>query len=134
MQPLFASSAYTVPFWLPTNTRPAATVGCDHATDASGNPNAHFNFNRGKSAGVRPACSAAWNRELVIDGLHPVQRELFAGSCSDERAVQRPADAPVTSPWIDFPVRNSATARRSAPLKRAPCGRIAPVMSASTMA
>ena len=29
MQPVRASSAYTRPPWLPTNTRPPATVGCD---------------------------------------------------------------------------------------------------------
>src|SRR5882762_3818535 len=33
-----------------------------------------------------------------------------------------------------FPVTNSATARRSAPLSLEPCGRIAPVISASRMA
>ena len=30
-----------MPFWLPTNNRPPATVGCDHADVASGKPNAH---------------------------------------------------------------------------------------------
>ena len=42
--------------------------------------------------------------------------------------------APLTSPSMDFPVMNSATARRSAPLRRAPCGRMAPVRRLSTMA
>ena len=58
MQPLRASSAYTVPFWLPTNTRPPATVGCDHATDASGNPKLHLSASFGTSAAVRPASGA----------------------------------------------------------------------------
>ena len=47
VQPLFASSAYTTPLWLPTNSRPPATVGSARADVALGNPNAHFNTSFG---------------------------------------------------------------------------------------
>ena len=47
VQPVFASSEYTVPSWLPTKTRPPATVGRARANVALGNPNAHFSFRRG---------------------------------------------------------------------------------------
>src|SRR5262249_29202268 len=57
MQPLFASSEYTVPFWLPTNSRPLATVGCDHADVASGKPNAHLSESLGTWSAVSPACA-----------------------------------------------------------------------------
>ena len=72
MQPVRASSAYTVPFWLPTNTRPPATVGCDHATEASGNPKAHFSASLGRSAAVSPA-SAAGLRTRVRDRRTPAR-------------------------------------------------------------
>src|SRR6185295_10335322 len=71
------------------------------------------------------------------EGLHPVQCGMMPRSRTDPvlgAAAQRPLPAPVTSPPMRFPVRNSATARRSAPLSLEPCGRIAPVMSASTIA
>src|SRR5579872_787438 len=58
VQPLFASSAYTVPFWLPTNTRPPATVGSARAVVAFGNPNAHFSVSFGTFSALRPAWSA----------------------------------------------------------------------------
>ena len=35
-QPLARSSANTVPFWLPTNTSPRLTIGCDLARVAPG--------------------------------------------------------------------------------------------------
>ena len=48
-----------MPFWLPTNSRPPATVGCDQADVASGNPNAHFSVSFGTDcSAVSPACSA----------------------------------------------------------------------------
>ena len=72
MQPLFASSEYTVPFWLPTNTLPLATVAWDQADVASGNPNAHFSESRGTWSAVSPACCADWNLVLVMDGDQPV--------------------------------------------------------------
>src|SRR6185503_19784034 len=134
MQPLFASSAYTVPFWLPTNTRPPATVGCDHATDASGNPNDHFNASFGRSAAPRPASAAVCTLVLVAAGLQPAQRGRRARAAGTWSATpQRPVSAPRTSPAIVLPVRYSATARRSEPDSRAPCVRIAPLTRLSTI-
>ena len=57
-EPLFASSEYTVPFWLPTYSRPPATDGCAHDEVASGKPNAHLSRSCGTCAAVRPASAA----------------------------------------------------------------------------
>src|SRR6478609_10096241 len=46
-QPVFASSEYTKPLSLPTNTRPDATVGCALADTPDGKPNAHLSFSFG---------------------------------------------------------------------------------------
>src|SRR4051794_23426685 len=134
MQPLFASSAYTVPFWLPTNRRPPATVGCDQADVASGNPNAHFNRSFGTVCSVSPACSAGWNRVFVVDGDHPLHDGASAGTASGGTLLQRPNAAPVTSPPSGRPDRYSATARRSAPVSLPPCGRMPPAVNAERMA
>ncbi len=120
-----------MPFWLPTNTRPPAIVGCAQATVASGKPNAHFSVRRGTSAAVSLAWSAGWKR-------------VFVGSCStrsiavaetERRRTMRccsvPSTTPLTSPDIVLPVMNSAIARRSAPLSRDPWTRIAPVTRTS---
>jgi hypothetical protein len=48
--------------------------------------------------------------------------------------MQRPLDAPVMSPPGARPLKYSATARRSAPLNRPPCGRIAPAVNAARIA
>ncbi len=55
MQPDAAFSEYTMPFWLPTNNRPPATVGCAHADVASWKPKAHFRCSLGTCSGVSPA-------------------------------------------------------------------------------
>src|SRR6186997_2450710 len=128
MQPDFASSEYTVPFWLPTNNRPLATVGCDHADVASGKPNAHRSDSRGTSSAVRPACVVDWNRALVSAGDQPVQDGAAVGSVSGGDEAQRPTAAPVMSPPSALPVTYSATARRSDPVSRAPCGRMPPAV------
>src|SRR5471032_835558 len=120
MHPLFASSEYTVPFWLPTNRRPLATVGCDHADVASGNPNAHFSESRGTCSAVSPASFVDWNLVLVTDGDQPLQEGDDAGFVRRGDAVQRPVAAPVMSEPNALPLKYSATARRSAPLKRPP--------------
>src|SRR3954449_3698139 len=109
-------------------------VGCDHAEVASGNPNAHFSDSFGTCAAVSPACCVDWNRVLVTDGDQPGQDGEDAGSASAEPVVQRPMVAPVMSLPSARPVRCSATARRSAPLKRPPCGRIAPAVRPDELA
>src|SRR5471032_307027 len=134
MHPLFASSEYTVPFWLPTNRRPLATVGCDHADVASGNPNAHFSESAGTCSAVSPASYADWSLVLVIDGDQPVHAGDAVGSGSGGDAVQRPIVAPVISLPSGRPLKYSATARRSAPLRRPPCGRMPPAVSADRIA
>ena len=74
-----------MPFWLPTNTRPLATVGCDQADVASGNPNAHFSESLGTCSAVSPACCADWNLVLVMDGDQP----FHAGDDADRSAAAR---------------------------------------------
>ena len=59
MQPVEASSAYTLPLWLPTKTRPPTTVGWASAATSPGKPNAHFSFRRGTCAAVSPAAAAS---------------------------------------------------------------------------
>src|SRR5882724_8612415 len=113
MHPLFASSEYTVPFWLPTNRRPLATVGCDHADVASGNPNAHFSESRDTWSAVMPACCADWNRVLLLVGDQPIQAGEEVGFGSGGIDAQRPTAAPVTSVPNVLPLKYSATARRS---------------------
>jgi hypothetical protein len=80
MQPLLASRAKTVPFWLPTNSRSPATVGCDHAEVASGNPNAHLRVSFGTSAAVSPARSALCARAFELVGNQPVQASVSGDS------------------------------------------------------
>src|SRR5258708_13503256 len=98
MQPLLASSEYTVPFWLPTNTRPPATVGCDQAEVASGNPNAHFSESRGTCSAVSPAFGPDWNRVLAPDGDHPFHSGEDAGSDSGGARPPPPPPPPPMPP------------------------------------
>src|SRR5580765_2355930 len=72
-QPVSALSEYTVPLWLPTNTRPPTTVGCALASRSPGNPNAHFTLRREACAAVRPAAFASWNRVLFLLAPQPFQ-------------------------------------------------------------
>src|SRR6476661_8414663 len=91
-QPVLPSSEYTVPSWLPTNTRPPAIVGCARAVLAPGNPSAHFNLSLGVFSGVRPACVAGWKRAFELSGPHPVHPAPCAGS-NGAGLAQRPAFA-----------------------------------------
>ncbi len=109
-------------------------VGCDHAEVASGNPKAHFNDSFGTCSAVRPACCADWNLVLAADGDQPRQAGEEAESTSGGEAVQRPIFAPVMSLPSARPLRYSATARRSAPLRRPPCGRMPPAVNAARIA
>ncbi len=54
VQPVSASSAYTVPLSLPTNTRPATMAGLPYACVPPGKPKAHFSFSFGTSSAVIP--------------------------------------------------------------------------------
>ena len=134
VQPVFASSEYTWPFWLPTNTRPAATTGCDHADVASGKPKAHFSLSFGTSEALSPACAAGWNRVLVTSTPHPFHRGDRAGSARGGDVAQRPTVDAGPASLIVRRVRNSAMARRSSTLSLAPCTCIVPLVSARTMA
>ena len=71
---------------------------------------------------------------FVIVGLHPDHEPERAGTPAPAGAEHRPPCAPVTSPPTIFPVTNSATARRSGPLRRDPCSRMAPVIRLSITA
>src|SRR5439155_12373457 len=66
MQPLAALSAYTPPPGLPTNTRPPTMVACAFDCRSPGNPNAHFSFSFGLSAGARPALRGSVNRVMDV--------------------------------------------------------------------
>src|SRR6266542_4141624 len=105
MHPRCASSEYTVPFWPPMNRRPLATVGCDQAEVASGNPNAHLSVRRGTCASVMPALGADWNLVFVEDGDQPLHSGAVEGFAIGGVDSQRPTDAPVMSPPSAFPVR-----------------------------
>src|SRR5271168_1145738 len=119
MQPLFASSANTVPFWLPTNTQPPTTVGCAHADVASGKPKAHFNSSCGSCAAVRCALVSDCSRLLANAAPQPFHAEP-AVNLNCAAAAHRPCPAPVGSPANAAPPRYSALARRSGPLNDAP--------------
>src|SRR5262245_44061327 len=56
---------------LPTNTRPAATVGCPDAVLAPANPKAHFSVSLGTCAAVRPAAFSFWKRVLAAPFPQP---------------------------------------------------------------
>src|SRR5215510_12118706 len=116
MHPLFASSAYATPPWLPTKTRPPTTVGWDQAIAASGKPNAHFSVRLGTCDAVRPAAAEVWKCVLAALGLQPFHAAPERALVNGSRDVHRPIVAPTGSPDIVLPVRNSATARFSAPL------------------
>src|SRR6202041_3697154 len=132
MHPLVASSAYTLPFWLPMNIQPPTTVGCAHAEVASGKPNAHFNLSRGSSAALRPAETADCSRLFSVVAPQPFQLGPDIRNLEDDS--QRPREAPVGSPVRIVPPRYSAIARRSGPLKVAPWIRIEPFASTSRIA
>src|SRR5262245_49175843 len=87
VQPVFASSEYTVPFWVPTKIRPAATVGWPYADSVSGNANAHFSLRAGTCAAVSPACSAGWKRMLAGVGLQPFHCGPADGSPSGAASI-----------------------------------------------
>jgi hypothetical protein len=119
MQPLSASSAKTVPFWLPTNKRLPTTVGCAQADVASGNPNAHLSVTFGRSSAESPATS----RETTCVFSRVGPQPFHCGFVPGAKAVvllQRPAlGSRVVDPGV-LPVMCSATARRSAPLNCRP--------------
>src|SRR5438874_429138 len=79
MQPVAALSAYTLPLWLPTYTRPPAIVGCASAPTSPGKPNAHFSFRRGTWAAVNPANAPSWRRVLDVFALQPFHRGPVSG-------------------------------------------------------
>src|SRR5437762_12386247 len=85
LQPLAASSEYTIPFWLPTNRRPPAIVGCAHADAVSGNPSAHLRWSLGTCEAVSPACSA--DRKCVFSGDAPQPFQAGAAARSASGAV-----------------------------------------------
>src|SRR5262245_4550620 len=80
-----------MPLTLPTNTRPAATVGCPDADVVLGKPKAHFNVSFGTWAAVNPADLAFWNRELELSLPQPFHIGIDAGSGRAPPALHMPA-------------------------------------------
>src|SRR5262245_44783336 len=98
---------------LPTNTRPAATVGCPDADVAPANPNAHFSLRLGMSAAVNPAACAVWKRVLAASFPHPFHIGIPAGSGSVAPVGQRPISGSALA-VAPAAARNDATACLSA--------------------
>ena len=90
VQPVFASSEYTMPLVVPTKTRPAATVGWPDADDTPGKPKAHFNVSFGTCAAVSPAAFSFWNREFAASLPQPFHIGIDAGSGSTLPAGHAP--------------------------------------------
>ena len=102
-------------------------------TCASGSPNAHFSVSFGVVAAVRPAASA------LLEARVGQRRPPAVPTGTSARVEGRPerrsgprADVPA-APAMARPARYSATARRSASASAAPCSRIRPVVSDSTI-
>src|SRR5262245_14634444 len=134
IQPLPLSSAYTFPLWLPTNTRPPTTVGCASAARSPGKPKAHLSFRRGTWAAVNPAAAPSCSRVLNVLTPQPFHSGPVSG----------PAKSPESAAHIDcgdglvnrgrpkdFPVTNSATARRSTAVRPAVIEIMTPLSSAA---
>src|SRR5947209_12204497 len=131
-QPDVASSEYTFRFALATKTRPPNTLGCPFAMKVPGKANAHFNFNRGVCAALKPARSADWKRAFMRSGLQPFQLEVPGENCSWVVGGQVAALVEGAF-WLILPARNSATIRFSPVVSRAPCSFIVPDSSARRM-
>src|SRR5438105_14689123 len=71
MQPVRASSEYTVPSSLPRKRRPPAMVGWPNVDVAFGNPKAHFSFKAGTCSAVRPG--SGWKRVFARSTPQPFQ-------------------------------------------------------------
>src|SRR5215470_4070228 len=120
-----------LPSWLPANTLPRYTAGCERSTVVSGNANAHFMVSLGRSSAFNPASFAGWNRMLVS----PAPQLLHPGS------YFHPAPAAhgfVISSRLRSTVtavpRKFATACRSLVESTAACDLIMPLSSALNMA
>jgi hypothetical protein len=72
-QPVRASSEYTVPFPVPKNKRPPATVGCPKTVVVRGIPNAHFTLSFGISEALSPAEEGGCMRLLTKSTPQPFQ-------------------------------------------------------------
>src|SRR5262245_36921335 len=90
VQPIFGSSAYTIPESLAMYSRPPAMAGCDRAWVTFGMPKAHLSFSLGTSAGLRRAWSWGWKRVLATFTPHPFQRGPVAGSVTEGVVRQAP--------------------------------------------
>src|SRR5215471_12794292 len=90
VQPVFGSSAYTIPESLAMYSRPPAMAGCDRAWVTFGTPKAHLSFSLGTSEGLRRAWSCCWKRVLATFTPHPFQRGPVAGSVTEGVVRQAP--------------------------------------------
>src|SRR4029434_6625306 len=80
VQPVFGSSAYTVPESLAMNKRPPAIAGWDLACMTFAMPKAHFSFSFGTSTALSRAWSEGWKRVFVTLAPQPFQCWPVAGS------------------------------------------------------
>ena len=80
--------------WLPTDTRPPATMGCDQAWEPPGKPKAHFNLRWGTSWASRPAMLRGWKRVFDRSMPQSVQRGDVVTSAMGFCAAQWPRDLP----------------------------------------
>src|SRR5207237_4672953 len=139
-QPLSALSEYTVPLWLPTNTRPPTTVGCAFASRSPGKPNAHFTLRRDACAAVMPALPESWKRVLLVLSPQPFQFFPVSGFakppgvfCAVTHIAPCGGSVDRSRADSDLPVTYCAIARRSAPLSRLAMEIIGPLsMAVST--
>ncbi len=88
MQPVCASSAYTVPSLLPVITRPSTMLGCPKAVVPLGKPKAHLRFSEETWAASSPAAPAGWKRVLRSSGLQPFHEDFEAAGFA--AAAQNP--------------------------------------------
>src|SRR4030095_13316111 len=96
-------------------------------------PKAHFNFSRGRSAAVTPPCGAKREFEASLPQL--IHEGPRVGSVVGVEPVHR------FGAWVAAaetagarPVKNCATAARSATESPAPCALIFPIVSVLTIA
>src|SRR6516225_6339733 len=69
-------------------TRPPTIVGCDRAIVTAPRLKAHFSFNAGTCAAVRPALRASWNLALLLLVLHPFQRGAFIDDLNSAAEIE----------------------------------------------
>src|SRR5688572_25368795 len=104
---------------LPTKSRPPTTVIPAHDCTSPGRPKAHFNLSFGTSAADSPGDD--WNRAFERFCPNPFQTgcDVSIENVEFDRHIAFAAGSIVKRSPSDFPLANSASARRSAVVR--PC-------------